>query len=481
MLTKQPHAPITARAWRQRAALLAAGLSLGPAAFSQAPAFAPVVNYDAGTNSAPSSIVVADVNGDGKPDFLTANYYSSTVCVQLGTGTGSFSSMAVYSTGAGSFPCSVAVADVNGDGKPDVLTANSETNTVAVLLGTGTGSFGNRITYSTGANSSPNSIVAADVNGDGQPDLLTANLYSSTVGVLLSTGAGSFGAVTTYSTGALSYPLSIAVADVNGDGQLDLLTANTLLNAVGVLLGTGTGSFGAVAAYDAGPNSGPFSIVVADVNGDGRPDLLTANHASDTVGVLLGTGTGSFGAVTTYSTGANTQPYSIAVADVNGDGKLDVLMASGGNPTAGVLLGTGTGSFGAALAYSAGPASYPHGIAVADVNGDGKPDIFTANSGSNTVGVLLSATMLATRAALPGTSASLYPNPARTRATLSAAGLPLNTHLLEATLYNALGQPVRHLALLLPAAQRGPRCPQTACPPGYIYCASVPSMPRAQH
>ena len=351
------------------------------------------------------------MNHDGKLDLLIANYGNSTVGVLLGTGTGSFGGLATYSTGAGSFPYGLAVADVNGDGHPDVLTANIRTNSVAVLLGTGTGSFGNWVAYGTGADSWPNNVMAADVNNDGRLDLLTANTFNSTVGVLLGTGMGSFGPVTTYSTGALSSPFSLAVADMNGDGQLDVLTANASTNAVGVLLGTGTGSFGAAAAYDTGAGTRPYCLALADMNGDGRPDVLTANVSTSTVSLLL----------------------------------------------------SGAGSFGAAIAYSAGQSSYPQSIVVADVNGDGRPDILTTNSGSNTVGILLNTTaLLPTRAALPGTTATLYPNPARTAATLTLAGLPAAATHTQATLLDAVGRVTGHYTL----AATGGSLPLAGLAPG---------------
>ena len=373
----------------------AAGVLLNTTPVATPRIFMPVVTYSTGANGSPYGIAVADVNGDGRPDLLTANYGTNSAGVQLGTGTGTFGAVTSYSTGANSYPFSIAVADVNGDGRPDLLTTNVGSSSAGVLLGTGTGTFGAVTSYSIGANSSPHSIAVADVNGDGQPDLLTANSNNNSAGVLLGTGTGTFGAVTNYSTGANSHPVSIAVADVNGDGRPDLLTANSNNNSAGVLLGMGTGTFGAVTSYSTGAGSQPVGMAVTDVNGDGQPDLLTANSSSSTAGVLLGTGTGTFGAVTTYSTGTGSQPYGIAVADVNGDGRPDLLTANYAGSTAGVLLGTGAGTFGTVTSYSTGASSSPFAIAVADVNGDGQPDLLMADPTTSSAAVLLGAVFTA--------------------------------------------------------------------------------------
>ena len=428
--------------------LLPGWLLAGSALAQTAATFAPVATYSTGLTSFPIGLAVADVNGDGKPDVLTANTNGSTAGVLLGTGTGTFGAVTAYSTGPGSAPISIAVADVNGDGKPDLLTANSNSNTVGVLLGTGTGTFGAVATYSTGAGSMPDGIAVADVNGDSKLDVLTANYGTNTVGVLLGTGTGSFPTLATYSTGPGSLPGDIYVADVNGDSRLDVLTPNYGSNSAAVLLGTGTGSFGAVTTYSTGPNGLPVDLVVADVNRDGKLDLLTANSNSDTAGVLLGTGTGTFGAVTTYSTGTGGTPDGIAVADVNGDNRPDLLTANIGTNTVGVLLGTGTGSFGVVTTYSTGAGSGPIGIEVADVNGDGRRDIIVVNSNTNTVGVLLNTTgVLPTLTALPGAAANLHPNPTRTSATLTATGLPAAATQVVVVLLNPLGQEVRRLSV----------------------------------
>ena len=202
---------------------------------------------------------------------------------------------------------SVAVADVNGDGKPDLLVANAGSNSVGVLLGNGDGTFQTAVLYPSGGYGAI-SVAVADVNGDRKPDLIVANVCgdskcatSGTVGVLLGNGDGTFQVAATYDSGGYS-ALSVAALDVNRDGKPDLLVANgcaiqlqncTGDGVVGVLLGNGDGTFQAAVSYDSGGQYA-YAVAVADVNGDGKPDLLVANWSSNSVGVLLGNGDGIF-------------------------------------------------------------------------------------------------------------------------------------------------------------------------------------------
>jgi hypothetical protein len=209
--------------------------------------------------------------------------------VLLGNGDGTFGAKSDYATGNG--PVSVAIGDLNGDGKPDLAVASAGSypnyyGTVSVLLGNGDGTFGTKTDYATGSN--PRSVAIGDFNGDGKPDLVVANQLSSTVSVLFGNGNGTFGARCDYGTG--NAPSSVAIGDLNGDGKPDLAVTNegspTASNTVSVLLGNGDGTFGARIGY--GTGSGPSSVAIGDLNGDGRLDLAVASGAG--VSVLLNTG-----------------------------------------------------------------------------------------------------------------------------------------------------------------------------------------------
>lgn len=221
----------------------------------------------------------------------------------------SFGAMTPYSLGANISPNALVVGDVNGDGKPDAMTSNGG-NSYSVLLGTSIGDFQTAAThYLLGLLGASNGLALGDVNRDGQPDLVTTNT-SGSVRLLLGTGTSGFNQNgPTYPTGNTTGTLvSVALGDLNGDGKLDIITANQSTNTVDVLLGTSTGAYPLVATYATPSNLSPLSLAAGDVNGDGNTDVIvTANNS--TVGILLGTGTGALLGTATYSTGAGTQPW----------------------------------------------------------------------------------------------------------------------------------------------------------------------------
>ena len=337
------------------------------------PATLPDAPLDVGT--LPRAVAVADLTGDGTPDLVVANYISDTMSVLLGIGDGSFQQQQIVFVGHG--PDAVAVADVNGDGTPDLVVANRLDNTVSVLSGNGDGTFQAPVTFAVGA--APVAVAVADLNGDGTLDIITANRDSGTVSVLSGDGHGSFRPQQAFAVGA--FPLAIAVADVNGDGIPDIVSANYRDNTVSVLLG-GNGTFQQQQTFVVG--QGPDAVAVADVNGDGIPDIVSANYRDNTVSVLLG-GNGTFGQQQTFAVGAG--PASLAVADVNGDGRFDLVTANTSDNTVSVLLGNGAGTFQGQQTIAV--AARPFAVAVADLNGDGAPDLVTANEYDKSVSVLL--------------------------------------------------------------------------------------------
>ena len=378
--------------------------------------FQTAVSYSSG-GEYPESVAAVDINGDGKADLVVANETArdgnwadgGVASVLLGNGDGTFQPAVSYASGDFN-GTSVVVADVDGDGRADVVMASGcvdnyscVTGGVSVFLSNGDGTLRGAVEYDSDAWTSY-SVATADVDGDGKLDLLVTSQCNSqgscsngSVSVLLGNGNGTFQPAVAYNSGGL-YAFSIVSADVNGDGKLDLLVGNSCADnncttgSVSVLLGNGDGTFQTAVSYGtAGINS--YSLAIGDVNGDGKQDLMVANQCDSNscsnavVSVLLGNGDGTFQTAVPYNPGG-LNAFSVAVADVNGDGKADLLVASQcadnncTNGTIGVLLGNGDGTFQTAVDYSSG-GLYAFSVAVADLNGDGKLDLIATNQCGN--------------------------------------------------------------------------------------------------
>lgn len=332
------------------------------------------------TGKLPVSVAVADLNGDGKVDLVVA-FRENGVSVLLGNGDGTFQPHVDYSVPAGSQPSSVALADFNSDGKLDIVIANSGNNTVSVLLGNGDGTFQAPIPSSAG--NKPSSVAVGDFNGDGKPDLAVADQSSNQVSILLGIGNGSFKVPVYYAVG--TGPTSVAVADFNLDGKLDLAVANGVSNNISVLPGGGDGTFGLPTSYGVGNGTHPLSVAAGDFNGDGKPDLAVANNGQIWVAVLLGNGDGTFQAPNNQEAG--TYPTGVAVGDFNGDGKLDLVVSNNGSNTLTVLLGKGDGQLSWVGNFD-GEADIV-GVAAGDFNGDGKLDAAVVNETEHSVSIFL--------------------------------------------------------------------------------------------
>jgi hypothetical protein len=352
------------------------------------------ISYAAGIN--PVAIAVADFNGDGRPDLAVANYGSNNLSILFGQGGGMFKAPVNYATGTA--PISVAVGDLNGDGRPDLEVADFgasdpqllvyPTGTVSILINRGHGAFNAAVNDTVGA--SPAAVAVGDFNGDGNQDLAVANDFNGNLSVLLGRGDGTFQAAVNYNVfGYL--PVDIVVGDFNRDGKVDLATANIEgfgPGSISVVLGNGDGTFRSAVEYNTG--IGAFSLVVGDFNGDGKADIVTGNEGNPALGapgsisVLVGDGDGTFQPARTSYLSFSVK--SIRAADLNGDGKLDLMMADFSDLVY-VMLGNGDGTFQAPVAYFVGPDTKM--VVAGDFNGDGKPDLAVAVAGKNSVAILL--------------------------------------------------------------------------------------------
>ncbi len=347
-------------------------------------------------------VAAADLNEDGKLDLVLpqgAEYLTTaggSVAVQLGSGNGTFQSPVFYGTGV--VPLVAVLADFNGDGKLDVAVTDSvcgpictpgppNPGAVSILLGLEDGTFVSATDYSLPAspNLSNGSMLSADFANNGNLDIAVAGSSQSAIGLLLGSGSGTFQpAKTNFPTGPGT--ATIAAGDLRNNGNLDLVSANNPCTptscppgTVSVLLGNGDDTFQTNVDYGAGLQ--PSGVALASFRNNGTLDIAVANYQSNTVSILLGKGDGTFQSQVVYATGA--YPEQIAIGDFNKDGNLDLAIAT--NSGASVLLGNGDGTFKSQVSYGNGAL----GIIAADFNGDGNLDLALSAGSSGYVTILL--------------------------------------------------------------------------------------------
>ena len=301
--------------------------------------------------------------------------YQFTTAVTGGNGT--FTDGAEVSVGSN--PYIVLTADIDGDGDLDLLTPNFTGNSVSIRLNNGSGAFSGVNNVSVG--SQPRGLALADIDSDGDLDVVTANYNANTASVRLNNGTGTFSGTLDISVG--SQPQSVMTSDLDGDGDLDILVSNGASSSVSVRFNNGAGVFSGTSEVSVG--SFPFSLTTGDVDNDGDIDLITGSYQSTTVSIRLNNGSGAFGGSTNLAVGS--QPRGVTTADLDGDNDLDLVVANAGSNNVSVLLNNGTGAF--TLSSTVAVGTFPGGVTAADIDGDGDMDVLVPNIRDNNVSVRL--------------------------------------------------------------------------------------------
>jgi hypothetical protein len=342
-------------------------LGEGDGSFQVAPQ-ATLPEFTAGTTSV--GMASADLNGDGFTDFVIAEVTGAQVL--LGGGDNNLTSGQFIGTASNA----IALADVNGDTIPDLIMTTSG-KSVAVFLGTGNGTFQSAL--NSNANGSQLSVAVGDFNGDGKPDLALI-IANDSLGVMLGDGNGNF-APPTQSFPVGIQPDSISVGDFNNDGKLDVVVSNFGESggaSISLLLGNGDGTFQPQTNLPLPSNADPWEVAVADLNGDGNLDIISSNNNEPYLSIYLGNGNGTFQApIKVYSAFA---PENMVITDFNGDGIPDIAFMSYGEEDAGVMAGIGDGTFEPAVFFGAN--LFPLQIAGGTLTEGGKPDLVLLNNGS---------------------------------------------------------------------------------------------------
>jgi hypothetical protein len=264
--------------------------------------------------------------------------------------------------------------DLDADGSPDLSLPNEVASDVRVFVNDGCAGFAGPTVNALPANSVPSTNEGSDFNADGRMDLAVGNIGGDTMSVLLGNGAGGYLPHTTYASG--DAPRGLAVLDVEGDGDVDVITANRNSSMLALHRNAGDGTFLPRTLFEGGGN-GETGLGAADANNDGIADLFVANYNSNTITVLLGNGAGGFTLSGTTTVG--TRPWMIAVGDVNGDGRVDVATCNSGSSNASIALGNGAGGLGPATNYAT--SNFSLAADLGDVDGDGDLDMLVSNYG----------------------------------------------------------------------------------------------------
>ncbi|CAF1627541.1 unnamed protein product, partial [Adineta ricciae] len=349
--------------------------------------YGPTLNFELNTDSL--SIVICDLNTDTHLDIVIGAIGSRSINAFLGDGNGNFTS--AFHSGTSAAFSGFTIADLNHDGKPDLAvtysTYSNSYGATGVLLGNGNGIFSSEVQYSTGYYPLTNAVVASDINGDSFIDLIVANLWANNVGIFLGYGNGSFQPQKTYTTGADSHPALVFIGDFNNDSIVDILFNSESEKAIVIYPNYGNGSFADLIFYQTSTTSRPQSAAIADLNRDTLLDVVVVNSDDKNIGVFLGFANVNFMSAVTYSTESSPGPRFIVTDDFNEDHRVDFVVTNYITNNIEVFLGDGRGNFPFQNHYSTGSISSPIATSVNDFNNDQHRDIVVVNSGTDSFSI----------------------------------------------------------------------------------------------
>lgn len=328
----------------------------------------------------PRRVIIVDLNKDSKPDLVTANSGNSSINVGIGNGDGTFKAAVNYSLGAGTQPYAVAAGDIDNNGTIDLVTANNASNNISLRLGAGDGTFTTPTTDKFNAGAGPYDIALGDIDGDGKLDVVVANDGSNNVSLLVNTFPTFKTAVST-ATG--NRPQGLVLADFNKDQKPDFATADSNGSSITVRLNNGAGGFGALGSTITNVST-PNYLVAADLDGNGNLDIATPNGGAATLRVSPGNGDGSFAAGSTTALPAANGNRWVTKGDFNLDGIVDLAVTNSGNNTLSILVGKGDGTFTVQAPITFAANVTPMHLSAGDLNSDGLVDLVLADPGTGT-------------------------------------------------------------------------------------------------
>lgn len=367
----------------------------GGATDPSSPEFEQVVIH---VGKSPGPISIADLNHDGKLDIVVGNMDEGTVSVLLGDGRGHFTPAPGSPFPCNANPNDIAIADMNGDGHPDLVIANTQTPYITILLGDGKGGFrpSAHSPFATKSYPHPHGVVVGDFAGDDKPAVVTDSWGHDQILLIPSDGKGNLILPGKFFSADLHTDSGVGAADFNKDGNLDIVTVNQSGNGVGLLLGDGKGGFVKAPGSPFPAGDTPWMFAVGDVNGDGNPDVAVIPYERDMrdpkqlgVRVLLGDGKGGLNPMpgSPFSLAGCRGPNRVRIGDIRGNGLHDVVVSCAENDKLFFFMGTKNGTFDT---FSRNTLTGWGGIALADLTGNGKDDVVVSNAAAGTITILSS-------------------------------------------------------------------------------------------